>query len=69
MGPTFVAILFAVLGWGYHNLDREPTKKFLETFYNLDFTGFVNVSTNPKVIVVSYLSHPVILILEDHALN
>lgn len=50
LGPASLALLFAVMGYGYKNLDPNNTGKFLKQFYKLDFTGFVDPKANPSVI-------------------
>lgn len=54
LGPTFVAMLLAVLGYGYNSLDSEHSNNFLLSFYNLDFKGFLQpVDTRVLVNTVS----------------
>ncbi|XP_062604268.1 sodium- and chloride-dependent GABA transporter 2-like isoform X1 [Saccostrea cucullata] len=54
LGPTFVGMLLAVLGYGYSNLESEHSNSFLLRFYNLDFKGFLQpVDTRVLVNTVS----------------
>lgn len=50
LGPGSLALLFAVMGWGYKNLNSDETTKFLQRFYKLDFKGFVDPAASPSVI-------------------
>ncbi|CAG2195649.1 unnamed protein product [Mytilus edulis] len=50
LGPASLGLLFAVMGYGYKNLDPNHTGNFLKRFYKLDFTGFVDPKANPSVI-------------------
>ncbi|XP_060078296.1 sodium- and chloride-dependent GABA transporter 2-like isoform X2 [Ylistrum balloti] len=50
MCPGFLGTLFAVLVYGYMNLDKAASNQFLGRFYNLNFDGFVDIRTNRKLI-------------------
>ncbi|KAK3095038.1 hypothetical protein FSP39_009518 [Pinctada imbricata] len=50
LGPGFVATLFAVLGYGYKNLNMDHTNEFLMKFYNLNFKGFIDFSNTQSFV-------------------
>lgn len=53
LGPSFITILLAVLGYGYSNLDKDKSNNFLQYLYDLNFKGILEYESHEQLINVS----------------
>ena len=54
LGPAILGVLFATLGYGHSNLDKNGTSTFLHNLYTLDFDQFNDI--HPDTIKVGTVS-------------
>ncbi|KAL5020401.1 hypothetical protein ScPMuIL_003293 [Solemya velum] len=50
LGPSFITILLAVLGYGYSNLDKDKSNNFLQYLYDLNFKGILEYESHEQLI-------------------